>query len=130
MIDRIMNLLNERRLTAKSMCESLGFSASTVTEWRRGRSSPTVKQIIAMAQFFDVTTDFILLGREDVRLAIDGNGNIVGDNNSHNTVTINGDPTRPLTEIEAELLRICGGLETREKNELLTYAYRLENKGV
>ena len=126
MVDRISQLLKEKDMTAKSLCAALGLSASAVTDWKNGKSSPTTKQVVAMAELFGVSTDFLLTGRRTTPMSI--NQGIFGDQNSHNTITINGDAPRTLSEIESELMRICSELDTRKKNALLAFAYELADK--
>lgn len=109
----------------KALEAKAGISNGTIAKW--DTSFPRADTLYKVAQVLGVSMEYLMCGKEAAN-AVTGNGNIIGDNNSHNTVTINGDGTRPLTEIEAELLRICGGLKTREKTELLTFAYELEKR--
>ena len=65
---------------------------------------------------------------------ISGDGNVVnkqgifGDRNQNNTVTIHGNGTLEISEFDGELIKVCGRLDMRRKNALLTYAYDLEKQ--
>lgn len=53
-----------KKLTAVEAAERLGVSQPALSAWEGGRKSPTVENLIAMAELYGVTTDF-LLGRTD-----------------------------------------------------------------
>jgi len=61
-IERILQLIEERGITAYKLTTDLGFSSSSISEWKKGRSSPKADAIIKIAGYFDVTTDYLLTG--------------------------------------------------------------------
>lgn len=125
MLDRILKLMADNRITATALSKELGASPSIVQDWKKGKSKPTVNQVILLSKFFNVTTDYILLGTLS-----DSQHNILNafNNNNHSTITItNGETkTRQLTEIEAEIIKIASNLNTRARTKLLSYAYELD----
>ncbi len=52
------------KLTAVEAANHLGVSQAALSAWESGRKSPTVENLIAMADLYGVTTDF-LLGRSN-----------------------------------------------------------------
>ena len=58
----IANLRDSKSLSQKELGKFLGVSASTVGHWETGKRSLTELQIKKIADFFNVTTDY-LLGR-------------------------------------------------------------------
>ncbi len=50
--------------TQKKLAEYLGLSSNTVCEWEKNRSEPSIAIIKKLADFFDVSADY-LLGLED-----------------------------------------------------------------
>lgn len=62
--DRIQQLRKARGLSQEKLAEHLGVSRQAVTKWENGQSTPDVDKIIAMSDFFGVTTDYLLKGIE------------------------------------------------------------------
>lgn len=128
MIDRILEIIKENHLTNKQFCELLGFSLSTVTDWKNAKSKPTVNQIVKIAEHFDLSTDYIILGKTPNNYI--KTGNIANGDNNHATVTISNGTTKTfeLTDFEKELFRLYSILNIKNKNELLGFAYKLEQQ--
>ncbi len=62
---RILSLIDASGLTDKQILKELDLSSTStlITDWRRGKSkSPTIKHILKIAHFFNVSTDFLLTG--------------------------------------------------------------------
>lgn len=71
MLERILSLMNQRGVTAKKLTSDLGISNSAVSDWKSG-SKPSCDVIVKLAKYFNVTTDYILLGTlSNDTLAID-----------------------------------------------------------
>ena len=51
-------------LTQKKLADILQTTNSSVCDWECARSQPDLETLVVLADFFDVTTDY-LLGRED-----------------------------------------------------------------
>jgi len=66
-IQGLENLLKEKGITAHKMCMDLGFSKDAVFNWRKRGTIPSGETLQKVADYFGVTTDF-LLGRENVIL--------------------------------------------------------------
>jgi transcriptional regulator with XRE-family HTH domain len=62
-IKNIITLLKEKGNSANSMLRELGLPISAVSEWKRGKSKPSTDSLIKIANYFNVTTDY-LLGQE------------------------------------------------------------------
>lgn len=54
----------ELGISQKELAEKLGVSPTNIYNYETGRTQPSVEWIIKLADFFEVSTDF-LLGRED-----------------------------------------------------------------
>ncbi len=63
---RIKMLRVEKNLTMKDMAQMFGLSISAWNKYEKGESEPRLEYIIKMADFFNVTTDFLLC-RTNVR---------------------------------------------------------------
>lgn len=62
--DKINSLRKEKRMTQKQLATFLDLSPNAICEWEKGRSEPNFETLIKIADFFDVSADY-LLGRED-----------------------------------------------------------------
>ncbi len=60
---RIEQLVRERGFTFYRLSKEVRLRESTFSDWRCGRSSPSVKFLIIIADYFGVTLDY-LCGRE------------------------------------------------------------------
>lgn len=64
--NRINTLLAQQEKKQKDLAQFLGVKDNMVSYWAGGSRVPTTEQIIRIAQFFDVSTDY-LLGLSDVQ---------------------------------------------------------------
>lgn len=55
---------DEKGLTQKKLAEIINTTDDCIFFWEKGRSEPSIDDIIALANYFDVSTDY-LLGRSD-----------------------------------------------------------------
>ena len=62
---RLRELRLERNLTAKTMAEFLGMVYRNYQRYETGEVDPPLSKAIALADFFDVSLDY-LVGRSDV----------------------------------------------------------------
>lgn len=62
--NRIKDLRLERNLRQIDMAQQTGFGQSTIAQWENGTRLPSLEAIVALAKFFNCTTDY-LLGLED-----------------------------------------------------------------
>ena len=64
--ERLKKLRNERGLKQREMAEICGVKLRSYQDYEYAKSYPMVPGLIFMADFFDVSTDY-LLGRSDQR---------------------------------------------------------------
>ena len=64
-LERLYELLHERHTNAKRVCEELGLSNSAFTDWKKGKAKPGVEALTKLAAYFNVTLDYLILGKED-----------------------------------------------------------------
>ena len=62
-IDRILELAEQKNITANRVAVECKLNASAMAEWKKGKSSPGLEAIIKIADFFEVSIDY-LVGRE------------------------------------------------------------------
>lgn len=61
--DRIEYLIHNKGMTKKSFCEQLGISTGNLGDWKRGKSTPGTHKLIEIGAFFNVSLDWLILGK-------------------------------------------------------------------
>ena len=64
--ERLKQLRAEQHLSQRSLADKLNISQQSITAWETGRSEPTSGALTKIANFFDVSTDY-LLGQTDIK---------------------------------------------------------------
>lgn len=62
MVERIRNLCAQRKMTIQSLEIALGFARNTVSRWDENR--PSVDRVVAVADFFGVTVEYLTKGEK------------------------------------------------------------------
>lgn len=65
-MNRLRELRKERGLTLRELGDVINTSNQNISNWEVGRSSPNIKYLTALADYFNVSIDY-LVGRSDVR---------------------------------------------------------------
>ena len=60
---RLKFIMKQRGITQKQLANALDMDRSTISNWWRGTCLPTVNRLVDLADYLDVTTDY-LLGRD------------------------------------------------------------------
>ena len=63
--DRIKELLSMYHLTQYSLAKSIEISPSAVCNWLNGKKEPSIESLWKLADYFDVSVDF-LIGRKEI----------------------------------------------------------------
>lgn len=64
--DRLVSLRKENGLTQEEFAKKIGYTRTAVSAWEIGRNEPSNADTIKIANFFNVSTDY-LLGKSDIR---------------------------------------------------------------
>lgn len=62
--ERLKELRKEKGLTQKEVGEQLGMTQANYQKWESGKSSPSGETLIKLADYFDVSIDY-LVGRKN-----------------------------------------------------------------
>ncbi|ANS73532.1 transcriptional regulator [Paenibacillus yonginensis] len=68
--ERIDLLIRMKKMTKKNFCEELGISTGNLGDWKRGKSTPSTNKLIEIAAFFDVSLDWLMLGKGTLNSAV------------------------------------------------------------
>ena len=63
LLDRIKELMNDRQINARQLTSELGISSSSLTDWNKGKSSPSLDAVIKISDYFDVSIDYLVHGK-------------------------------------------------------------------
>lgn len=58
--ERIKELRKEKRMSQTELGQALHVSQQTVTSWETNRADPSSSALTALANYFDVTADYLL----------------------------------------------------------------------
>ena len=64
--DIIRKLRAEKGISQEKLAEQMGISVQAVSKWENGLSCPDISLLPELGDFFGVTVDFLLTGRESV----------------------------------------------------------------
>lgn len=67
MISQIRKLMRDNHVTQRDLAHELGISEQTICDKFHGRSNFTLRDVLRIADFFDVSVDS-LLGREPLEV--------------------------------------------------------------
>ena len=62
--DRLLELRKEKEISQATLAKALGVSYGVVCYWETDRSEPTAPNLVKIAEYFNVSVDY-LLGLED-----------------------------------------------------------------
>ncbi len=63
---RLMDLISQKGINKLQLSKDIGVSSSLISAWVKGGKTPSTENIIALADYFFVTTDYLLC-RSEVR---------------------------------------------------------------
>ena len=65
-IERIYGLLKEKKVTAYTLANAVNISQGNISDWKSGKAKPSIAALIKIADYFEVSTDYILTGVDPV----------------------------------------------------------------
>lgn len=101
-MQRIEELRKNKKLKKYELCDAINLRQNTYSTWLKRDTSPDTECVIKFADYFNVSTDYILRG-------IDVGSEIYG-------------------ESQATLLRIFNNLNDSEKEMVIKFAGFIENE--
>ncbi len=63
-LERIKELRQEKNISQAKLAKEIGVSQKAIDYWERGVNEPKASYVIALAEYFDVSCDYIL-GKEN-----------------------------------------------------------------
>lgn len=103
---RLKELREESKLTQKEVADAVGGTQSNLAKWEKEKIQPAADMVIKLADFFGVSTDY-LLGRSD---------------DFGNIILPTGSPTVPaLSDDERQLLELYSRMTHQQKIRAVAY---------
>ena len=66
MYEIFVKLLEKYGLTAYKVSKATGIAGSTFSDWKNGRSNPKQDKLQKIADYFGVSLEYLMTGKEDV----------------------------------------------------------------
>ena len=63
-INNLLSLLEKKGLKQADLCEAIGISSSTMTNWKNRGTDPPAKHIIPICEFLNISPYYLLTGEE------------------------------------------------------------------
>lgn len=98
--ERLKALRKEAKLTQKQMAEALSIKQPTYAQWENGRTKPKGETLEKFADFFNVSTDY-LLGKTDIKNSSELSETDIAEILNNDVISYDG---KPMTEHDKEIL--------------------------
>lgn len=79
---RILKIMDERKTNAAQLTREIGLTNGLITQWKQKKQKPSVENLIKIANFFEISLDYLLTGKEVIEMkspAIGGRGQMCMD---------------------------------------------------
>ena len=120
---RIRDRRTDLDMTQEELAKRAGYtSRSSINKIELGLVDLPQSKILAIANALGVTPAW-LLGWDNSNSGV--NNGIIGNQNSNNTIIVEGKELEANGEIESELLALCKKMTVQQKAKLLTFATEL-----
>lgn len=58
--ERLKDLRQEQNLSYRQLGKNTGFSDNSIRRWENGTCTPNIDELITLAKYFNVSTDYML----------------------------------------------------------------------
>lgn len=62
--DRLQKLRKTHNLSQEQLAEKLDVSRQAISKWESGQANPDINNLLKLSNIYEVSTDYILLGKE------------------------------------------------------------------
>lgn len=123
--DNLKTICEKQNLKITNIVIECGGAPGSINGWKKG-SMPNSNIVVALAMRLNVSTDYLLLGKEhqsNTNNSFNNNNIAYGDNSK---VQVNSDDSEK--EIYIELSKIIKSLPLKERSKLITIIYDYEEQ--
>ena len=79
MYEIYQKLLDEHGLKNADIARETGISNMTLSDWKKGKSTPKQDKLIQIANFFNVSLEYLMTGKESIRNIAEAEEEILSD---------------------------------------------------
>lgn len=101
---KLKELRQEKGLFQKDIAQILHKTITCISDWERGRTEPSLQDLAQIADYFEVSVDYLLGRTNDIGLV---------------------EVQRELTHEQQELLSLYNRMSFQDKNQLIGFAKAL-----
>ena len=114
-VEKIMFLLQSKNLEQKDLADFLGIRRQTITDWKSGKTQSYNKYIEQIANFFDVSVDYLLDRTEEPKVI----SNSYNQNGNNNFQAV--DSTTEFSKRDVELIQKINSLDFNDYVYIINY---------
>ncbi|MEF9966907.1 MAG: helix-turn-helix transcriptional regulator [Longicatena sp.] len=70
--ERLKEIRKTNKLNQTELAKGIGVTNQTVSNWENSNIAPSVEMVIKIADFFQVSTDFLLDRNQDLNIGVKG----------------------------------------------------------
>lgn len=127
--ERLKQLRQSRNLTQAELATQLNVSQGTIGNWESGKRTPDIEMVVRLAQYFNISTDYLLGKSDNMNFSnnIKGNKNIIqqGEIYCNNNHVISNENPNTIHSLSDDLLSVFRRLDNDNQCKLICYAYEL-----
>ncbi len=64
-IQNLFKIMKERGISIKNLSDDTGISTGNISDWKSGRCLPSINALITIADYFDVSLDYLVERTDD-----------------------------------------------------------------
>ncbi len=133
-VQNILKIAKEHKINNQKLCQILNSNPNKIYDWKVGKSKPTAEELCTLANYFNVTIDY-LVGRTGEKINTHYENNVSGINFSNlihgsGSVTVNSSNNdyKKLTKEETEILNVYRLLDARDRTKFMNFIFEMEDK--
>ena len=137
-VQNILKIAKENKVNNQKLCQILNSNSNKIYDWKVGKSKPSTDELCILADYFNVSTDY-LLGRTNKQTnniidnnVIQGKSSVALNGSVFNSgsisTSISTDKNKDLSEEETEIVEIYRSLNIRDKSTFLNFILNMEDK--
>lgn len=130
--ERLVKLRKERSITQANLAKHLGIERTTYGKYETSGIQPPVEVILKLAEYYDVSTDYLLGNDRSPDEGVFNAGIIAGsavvNGQNSGTVTVTNGESRLLSKEEQEILRIYSLLDVKSRMKMLDGVLKIEEE--